>query len=52
MFQNGVWNMKTSDKNLQLQKILLEEIISGKIDLLIEQVSTNPEDAKKPEKQQ
>lgn len=49
MFQNGylVWNMKTSDKNLQLQKILLEEIISGKIDLLIEQVSTNPEDAKK-----
>lgn len=49
MFQNGylVWNMKTSDKNLQLQKILLEEIISGKIDLLLEQTSTNPEDAKK-----
>lgn len=45
--------MKTLDKNLRLQKILLEEIISGKIDLLLEADSatpattTNPEDAKK-----
>ena len=49
MFQNGylVWNMKALDKNLRLQKILLEEIISGKIDLLLEVDPATPAEQEK-----
>jgi len=42
--------MKVIDKKLELQKLLLEEIISGKIDLLLEAdpaTGTKPEDVKK-----
>lgn len=42
--------MKVIDRKLELQKLLLEEIISGKIDLLLEAdpaTGTKPEDVKK-----